>query len=523
MNPKSLFALFFTFTASDADAVVLSPGFGDDMVIQRSCKAPLWGWADPGEKIVVNGSWGETGETITPANGRWTAHLQTPAAGGPHTIEIMGTNKISVTNVLSGDVWVCSGQSNMEWRMRSTDKAEEAISQAHFPDIRYFGVNIQAGPEKFDRVQGRWNVCTPLTVADMTAVGYFFGRTLHIDQNIPIGLLSASWGGTRIEPWTPPQGFHSNPELTDLSEELFRMDSTTDLGHQAFSEYLVALKVWIPEAENRLGARVALPPAPQIPDWRYKDQRRHQNSTFIYNGMIAPLLPFAIKGTIWYQGEANGHEDRSLYRAKMRALIQGWRQVWNQGDFPFYFVQLANFQHSNPEHAAGGDGWAQVRQAQLDTLHVENTGMAVAIDVGNANDIHPRNKKDVGERLARWALARDYGKSILPSGPLFRKMTVEQQQAILSFDYVGSGLMVGRKTGVEPPEEDSNGTLTWFAICGEDRVWHWGEAVIDGDTVIVSSPKVPDPVAIRYAFAMNPAGCNLYNREGLPASPFTTE
>jgi sialate O-acetylesterase len=234
------------------------------------------------------------------------------------------------------------------------------------------------------------------------------------------------------------------------------------------------------------------------------------------------LIPFAIRGAIWYQGESNGGEGVSYFHKK-QALIGGWRQLWNQGDFPFYFVQLANFQKPT-EDPAGGDGWARIRDAQKQCLGIPNTGMAVIIDIGQANDIHPRNKQDVGARLALWALAKEYGrKDVVCSGPLYKAHKVEGNSIRIEFDDTGGALMVGRKNGLEPTAEDPEAKLTWFAIAGEDRKWHWADAKIDGETVVVSCPDVPNPVAVRYAYAMNPQGCNLYNRAGLPAAPFRTD
>ena len=238
--------------------------------------------------------------------------------------------------------------------------------------------------------------------------------------------------------------------------------------------------------------------------------------------MINPVVPFGIKGAIWYQGESNGGEGDSYYH-KMRALVNGWRKVWNQGDFSFYHVQLANWQKPNNE-PAGGDGWAKVRMAQLQSLQIPNTGMAVTVDIGDAGDIHPKNKFDVGERLALWALRDNYGKKdLVVSGPLYKSLKVEGNKIRVSFDHVGGGLIVGKKDGRNPTVEDKGGKLQRFAIAGEDKKWVWAEAVIDGPAVVVSSPDVPKPAAVRYAYSMNPEGCNLYNKEGLPASPFRTD
>ena len=502
--------------------VSLPPLFADNMVIQRSIKAPIWGWADPGKEVTVTASWGKSATAVAGPDRRWVVRLDTPEAGGPHTVEIKGSTSITLKNVLSGDVWVCSGQSNMEWHLNRTANATAEIARADFPGIRYFDVQNAGSPTIKKNYSGNWRVCTPQVVAKFAATAYYFGKEINRSQNIPIGLLSINWGGTRIEPWIPSVGFRAMPELKRELAEIERLDPTTELGNPVFKAYVAKLKAWIPEAEKCLNERKPLPLKPKKPEWSHK-LWTHQNCTWTYNGMIAPILPFAIKGAIWYQGESNGGEDRKTYGAKMEALIRGWRNVWKQGDFPFYTVQLPNFGKSNPNLPAGGDGWARVRQAQLDTLSLPNTGVAVAIDLGSASNLHPKNKQDVGKRLAQWALARDYGQDIVPSGPVYKQLTVQGNQAVLSFDYVGSGLMVGKKEGLAPTVEDKAGKLSWFAISGADKKWHWAQAVIEGDTVIVTSPEVSTPVAVRYAYAMHPKGCNLYNRDGLAASPFTTE
>jgi sialate O-acetylesterase len=363
-------------------------------------------------------------------------------------------------------------------------------------------------------------------VSGFTAVGFFFGRKLHQEINVPIGLIKSAVGGTKIEPWTPPEGFASVPELESLrsqavgAEEQYRKE---------VGEAVDNVRQWISDTEKALetGAELYMPTLPSHP------LDKGSKPTMLFNPKINPLVPYAMRGAIWYQGESNGGEGIS-YLHKTRALVEGWRTVWGQKaakqggpgrDFPFYWVQLANFQKPS-DKPAGGDGWARIRMAQTKALEIKNTGMAVAIelaDADNPNDIHPKNKKDVGERLALWALAKDYGKQITCSGPLYKSMTVNGSEAIISFDYVGKGLMIGEKRGIEPAAEVTDGTLKQFAISGADGTWHWADAEIDGNTVIVSNDEVAKPVAVRYAYTMNPDGCNLYNKAGLPASPFTTD
>lgn len=361
-------------------------------------------------------------------------------------------------------------------------------------------------------------VCSPKSVRGFTAAGYFFAKEIFKTLDVPVGLISSNWGGTRVEPWTSPVGFRDVPELKALSMRVDSWDSATEIGRGKYTEFIAKMKEWIPEAEKALAEKKAAPHLPALP----QPGASHQEATKLYNGMIAPLIPYAIRGALWYQGESNGGEGISYFHKK-KALINGWRKLWKQGDFPFYYVQLANFRRSNPNNPKGGDGWARVREAQTKCLEIPNTGMAVIIDIGDARNIHPKNKQDVGKRLAQWALAKDYNKDVVFSGPIYKSHTVEGDKIRVMFDYVGGGLIVGEKEGLEPVKECKDKKLTWFAIAGADKKWYWADAVIDGDTVVVSSEKVKNPVAVRYAYTYNPEGCNLYNKAGLPASPFRTD
>ena len=493
--------------------------FGNNMVLQREIAIPVWGWADPGEAVSVKFA-GQQKTATAGSDGRWQVKLdalQATAKGA--TMVVSGKNTLQLGNVVVGDVWVCSGQSNMEWVVASSANRDAEIAAAKYPAIRHvkIGHHNQRRPVDDLALRPTWAVCSPQTVAGFTAVGYFFGRTLHQELGVPIGLIGSNWGGTRIEPWTPPEGFRRVPELKSLSARVDTWDPTIDAGNEAYGKTVVQLKEWLPVAEKALKAREPVPPFPRLPE----PGLSHQEPTKLYNGMIHPIIPYAIRGAIWYQGESNGGEGISYYHKK-RALIGGWRGLWGQGDFPFYFVQLANFR-SVTDDPKGDDGWARIREAQTKCLEIPNTGMAVIIDIGEARDIHPRNKQDVGARLALWALAKDYGRDIVYSGPIYKQQVVEGRKIRVSFDHVGSGLMVGEKKGLEPTREVPNGQLRRFAIAGADKKWHWADAKIDGNTVLVSCEQVAKPVAVRYAFATNPEGCNLYNKEGLPASPFRTD
>jgi sialate O-acetylesterase len=446
--------------------------------------APVWGTASPGEKVTVSFA-GQTKSAEAGQDGKWKVvldPLKTSATGAALTVA--GNNTIELKNVLVGEVWICSGQSNMEWAVRSALNPQEEIAAADHPQIRLYNVPAHltaATPQT--NCPGTWQVCSPDSVGGFSAVGYFFGRRLQSELKVPIGLVGSNWGGTRIEPWTTLEGFQSVPELKELAASVAEMQAKAAKGEEV-------------KVTNTTPAAIG-------------------------NAMVLPLAPFAMRGAIWYQGESNGSEGESYYH-KTRALVSGWRKLFNP-DLAFYWVQLANFQQPTDD-PAGGNGYANVREAQRKALSIPNTGMAVIIDIGEAGDIHPKNKQDVGWRLSQWALHQTYGRSdLVPSGPLYKSHKLEDGAIRIAFDNVGGGLMVGSKTGLEPAAEAKDRQLKRFAIAGEDKKWHWAEAVIDGNTVVVKSAEVASPVAVRYAYSMNPEGANLYNKEGIPASPFRTD
>jgi sialate O-acetylesterase len=402
--------------------------------------------------------------------------------------------------VLVGEVWLCSGQSNMQFSVSSVSHARKELQQANHPHIRLFTVPMRPAGEPANDVSGTWTVCTPKTVPGFAAVGYFFGRELHDQLDVPVGLINSSWGGTRIEPWTPPVGFSDVPALasilTGIGEAHAAYAKTTAAALPHYAEWLA-----IAEQAKSKGETI-----PSPPEWPASPLGNNYAPTGLYNGMIHPLVPFAIRGAIWYQGESNNGEGM-LYFEKMKALIDGWRSVWHEGDFPFLYVQLA------PYNYGGGNPTALARiwEAQTAALAIPDTGMAVTNDVGNVKDIHPKDKQDVGKRLALWALAKTYGKQIVYSGPLYKSMNIDGSKIRVKFDHVGGGLVA------------RNGKpLDWFQIAGEDKKFVDAEATIDGDSVVVSSPKVEKPVAVRFAFDQV-AEPNLQNVEGLPASAFRTD
>ena len=496
--------------------VKLPPIFSDHAVLQRDRALPVWGWADPGEQVTVTLGAQKAAATAG-ADGKWLVKLAPqPMSKEPLTLTVVGKNTITARDILLGDVWLCGGQSNMEFGLGGCN-AQEDIRAADFPLIRHFGVGYNFAATPQTNFTGDWHVCTPQSAPGFTAVGFYFARKVQHETGVPIGLLRSCVGGTGIELWMSQDTLLNTPALESYAKQM----RESLAGYQRdLAAAMPALDQWLASARAAQQAGQSLPMPPKWPDFPFGEQAHRPRCVTLHNGMIQPLLPFALRGAIWYQGENNAGD--RLYVEKKRAMLADWRKFFGNPELPFYFVQLAAWQKpdDNPAHT---DDWAIVREQQLRCLALPHTGLAVAIDVGDADDIHPRNKADVGERLALWALANDYGKPVEPSGPLFSALKIEDGKARLSFTHVGKGLMVGRKVGRAPTTEDTGGKLKRFAIAGEDKQWRWAEAKIEGETVVCSSPDVPKPVAVRYAWAINPDGANLYNRDGLPASPFRTD
>ncbi len=504
---------------STAPAALRMPRvLGDHMVLQRERPVPVWGWAEAGQEVTVSFA-GQEKKATAGADGKWMVRLDAmEASAKPATMTVTAGSdgKATLEDILVGEVWLGSGQSNMEMAVGGCLEAAKFIAEAKYPSVRLFTVRRRPSGEPKDDVEGQWSACSPAGVRGFSAVLYFFGRRVHRELGVPVGLIHSSWGGTRIEPWTPPCGFRAVPSLQGIVKQV---EGASGAYRKQVGRAVADLEAWLAKAKEALAGDGEIPSAPALP-------RHPLNSsgapTGLYNGMIHGLIPFALRGALWYQGESNGGEGRSYFEKK-RALIGGWRELWGQGALAFYFVQLANFRAPNPK-AEGGDGWARLREAQTACLSIPKTGMAVIIDIGNARNIHPKNKQDVGERLALWALAKDYGKKdLVYSGPIYKGSKADGREMVLSFDHAGGGLMVGSKEGLAPTREVPGGTLKGFSIQGEDGTWHWADAKIAGETVRVSCEKVRKPRAVRYAFTINPEGCNLYNKAGLPASPFRTD
>ena len=615
---------------------------GGNMVLQRNQELRIWGWAQRMEKVTVH--FNEVVEsTRAGLDGKWLITLPAMEAGGPYTMKVRGRNIIELENILIGDVWVCSGQSNMEYRVEAFPWAGEEAPRADYPEIRLFTVPKSTQLQPVDEITGgEWQVCNPETVLPFSAVGYFFGRHIHKEVGVPIGLLNTNWGGTNIETWTSGESIGQVPEFTERvagladfsqEEEIERrkaeMKETIDKyasdepgikdGRAIWAEPELDLEGWgrmeipqfwegadlpgldgivwfrleidLPAEVARRGITLELGPIDDS-DWTWVNGHKvgetmqkynldrvyevpaeylnagknviavrvedtgggggfhgsseqmqiisadfmiplagewhfrvspveldlnigavlgpNSNPTLLFNGMIHPLLNFRVKGAIWYQGESNASRAYQ-YRELFPLMIGDWRKHWEYPDMPFVFVQLANFMEA--PNKPGESSWAELREAQSMALSLSYTGMAVAIDIGEADDIHPINKQDVGKRLALAALNIAYGRDLVFSGPVYKDMIIAGDNAILSFDHVGGGLKAKNRYGY----------LNGFAIAGEDSVFHWARAYIKGDKVFVFSDKVKQPVAIRYGWADNPDDVNLYSIDGLPASPFRTD
>jgi sialate O-acetylesterase len=465
---------------------------GDGMVLQQGVKAPLWGTADDCEEVTVAFEGQEV--KTTAKDGKWRVDLDPLTPGGPHELTIAGKNTIHVKNVLVGEVWICSGQSNMEWPVVASADAQKHIADSTNPKIRLFVVPHTSTAEPQTKVKGQWKECGPQTVRNFSAVAYFFGRDLNKALDVPVGLIETNWGGTACEAWTSPEALEAVPELKDLPERDYKA---------ALTGYLGRLDGYRAQVVKARDAGKKPPPPPQPPQIS-NDPNAFPSS--LSNGMIAPLIPYAIKGAIWYQGETNAGRAYE-YRTLFPTMIRDWRARWHEGDFPFLFVQLAPFFAGD----SNGVVWAELREAQLLTSQkVPNTAEAVITDVGEERDIHPKQKEPVGGRLALAAEALAYGKKVEYSGPVYEDMKVEGNKAILSFTHVGGGLEV------------KGGPLQGFTIAGPDHKFVKAEAEVRDGKVEVWSKEVEKPTAVRYGWVNFPV-VNLFNKEGLPATPFRTD
>jgi sialate O-acetylesterase len=505
-RPFTLLLFVFCAAALRAD-VSLAPLFTDHAVLQRDKPVPIWGRADAGEPITVTFH-GQTVGATAASDGRWIVYLDAlPASAEPAYLVVTGKNKIAVHDVLVGEVWLCSGQSNMEFAVRNPTKAifrvanaEEEVAAANYPLIRQFKVALAESDAPTDAMDGSWAVCSPATAGEFTAVGYFFARDIYEKLHVPVGLINSTWGGTPIEAWMSPFALDSDPAFAAVRERWQKGLADYPAAEARFDTELAA---WAKAAAEAKAAGKDLPAfgpkRPHGPGDRW-------TPTGLFNGMINPLLPYALRGVLWYQGESNALHPAE-YHELFPAMITAWRKHFGQGDLPFYFVQLANYSYLKN---ASGVEWALIREGQAQALDLPQTAMAVAIDLGEHTNIHPRNKQEVGRRLALIAETRLYGIPGDDSGPMFAGATREGCAMLVHFTQANNGL-IAHENPVQSLE-----------LAGADKVFHPAQGLIEGETLLVSSPDVKDPVAVRYAWSNDPEA-NLFNGAGLPAAPFRSD
>ena len=511
LHKNAAFVLFVIFAlASVAVGDVKTPAiFGSNMVLQRDHANPVWGWADMGEKVSVRIA-GQTHDTQTDKDGNWRVTLKPlKATGKALTLAIKGKNELKYENVLVGEVWVCSGQSNMGMNVNRADDADLEMMSAKHPNLRIISVPQVGTQEPQKDFNGQWEAVTPDNAGDFSAVGYFFGRQVHQVLDIPVGLIDNAWGGSACEAWIRRDLLEKTAVAKPYVDQWKKTEAEFD-PTQAMAEYEARMVKWKEKAKKLRAEKKGVPKQPRKPRNPLTGQHRPAN---LYNGVLKPIIGFGIKGAIWYQGESNSARAKA-YRTVFPLMIQNWRDEWKQGDFSFYWVQLADFRAENPEPE--DDSWPELREAQTLTLDkLPNTGEAVIIDVGEGRDIHPRNKQIVARRLARLALAKDYGLKIPHESPRFKSLEIQDGKAIVSFDKISGGLY----------SFDANAPKG-FSICGEDKQFVWAEARIKGKSQVeVWAENVKKPIAVRYAWANNPV-CTLYGRDGavtLPVTPFRTD
>ncbi|WP_432798564.1 sialate O-acetylesterase [Poriferisphaera sp. WC338] len=483
-----------------AEGLRLPAMISDHAVMQADKPIAIWGWGEAGKKVSVKLG-DQVGETVVGDDGKWQLKLGVMKAGGPYRLEVSSAGEsIWVKDVLIGEVWLCGGQSNMEWRLHESEGGKEAIKNSADGEMRYFLVTKRVSRKPVEEVEGEWKVISPETAGGISGVGYYFGKELREHVGEPVGLVNSNWGGTRVEAWTSEESLKANV----AGQQILKANASWEaLSEAKLEQYTKA----IAEYEVK---RINAEPTDRRPWVPLELQRRHYGSN-LYNGMIHGVSQYTMRGAIWYQGESNAGRAEQ-YIELFPLLIEDWREQWGQDAFAFGFVQLANYYEKQKEPVQAAT-WPELREAQLLTLkRVPDTGMAVITDIGEAKDIHPRNKKDVGIRLSLWARATQYGeKELVYSGPIYADHAIEGDQIRIKFDHVGDGLMA------------SDGSeLRGFAIAGEDKKFVWAEAVIQGKSVVVSAAGVKKPVSVRYNWANNPVG-NLVNKNGLQASLFRTD
>ena len=488
--------------------VSLNNMFGDHMVLQQGIKNKVWGKADPGEAVTVTLG-GQSKSTTAGADGGWHVFLDPVMEyGGPHTLAVKGKNEVTFNDVLIGEVWVCAGQSNMQWSVNQANDPDIEKAAAKFPTIRLISVPHVGTQEPQWNFNGHWQACSPETVGGFSAVGYFFGRQIHQTLGVPVGLINNAWGGSAADAWVRRDKIAAHPTLKAIHERWLKMEEALPA---QLAEYEKKLAEWKLAVEKAKAEGKPQPPAPGSPEGPMKGNARPGN---IHAGVLSPTIGYGIRGVIWYQGESNAGRAHQ-YRTLFPFMIASWREEWGLGDFPFYWAQLADFRAEKPEPA--DSEWAELREAQTMTMKaLPATGEAVIIDIGEGKDIHPKNKQDVAKRLARWALVETYKlPGIVCRSPVYEGMEKQGGRIVLSFDHVEPKASAWRPFDVAEPRG--------FTIAGEDRKFVPATAkILPTGQIEVSSPAVADPVAVRYAWADNPV-CNMFSAAGLPLTPFRTD
>jgi sialate O-acetylesterase len=532
------FSILFLSLYQLLAAIELPAVISNGMVLQRDIKVPIWGWGEPGAKVKVSFA-GQTQRTEIDSDGKWMLRLNPMKASAESrilSIEV-DSEKVELKDVLVGEVWLCSGQSNMQWTVgasarKTKDPNDQPVADwiaahkktARDPLLRQIAVPMKTSYDKeLNHFKGTWIASTSEANNDQfTATGYFFALELRKELGVPVGLLKCPWGGKKIQPFIPSTHYNSVPELNKYYEQamanMLKASSAFD-PKKAEANYQKALEKW---KEKVKVAKQNKKPAPRRPKKAIDPKLDANFPSTIYNAMINPLVPFAIRGAIWYQGESNAGSDANMYGQFLEALATGWRTRWGQGDFPLYYCQLAKFREPSKE-PLGDNGWVTVCDQMRRTLSFKNTGMAVLNDAGEVSDIHPRNKVDAGKRLSLWALAKDYGRTdLVYSGPLYESSKTSGNKVTIQFSHVGEGLMTARKHLLEPARPIDE-HVQGFQICGADKTWKWARAkIISPSEVEVYHPEIDQPVEVRYAWSANPENANLYNKSGLPTSCFTT-
>jgi len=506
ITPRIVPAVVFATLSTLAHADIKLPAlFSEHMVLQGGVKVPVWGSADPGEEVSI--SIGKQTKTTKADNkGKWRVVLDPLKPEQGLELTAKGKNTVTAKDVLIGDVWLCSGQSNMEQSVSNSANPDAEKAAGNFPSIRMFTVPYRKAAEPLEDCIGAWKVCTPENVGSFSATGYFFGRELHQKLGINVGLINSSVGGTAIEAWTSSDAMKGKPQIKFILDRWNQWvaERTNPENIKKHEEAMAAWKI----AEVKAKAEgTKTPDEPGMPG---RDRLDHNHPANLFNGKIASLIPYPIKGAIWYQGESNANspEDSKVFAFQLPLMISDWRKRWGN-EFPFAWVQLVNFQDRKSDPGAPSK-WALIRESMVKALATPKTGMTVNIDIGEAEDIHPKNKQEIGRRLALWALAKVYGQKIPYSGPLYSKHEIKGDKVVVSFTHSDKGLVA------------KDGELKAFAIAGADKKWVWANAKIEGGKVVISHPEIKQPTAVRYGWAQNP-DCNLFNGAGLPASPFRTD